>query len=66
MIEKVSPQNCSRGGPSSEAHYRSYMLSTQLQVLMWDTLNGKVEQKELDAGEGGRRLCQAVSNHRPK
>jgi nucleoside phosphorylase len=27
----------------------SYMLSTQLQVLMWDTMNGKVEQKELEA-----------------
>lgn len=34
--------------PSSEAHDRSYMLSTQLQVLMWGTMNCKVEQKELE------------------
>jgi hypothetical protein len=26
----------------------SHMLSNQLQVLMWDTMNGKVKQKELD------------------
>jgi hypothetical protein len=26
----------------------SHMLSNQLQVLMWDTMNGKIKQKELD------------------
>jgi hypothetical protein len=32
----------------------SYMLSTQLQVLMWDTINGKVAQKELEAVVAGK------------
>ena len=32
----------------------SYMLSTQLQVLMWDTMNGKVAQKELEAVAVGK------------
>jgi hypothetical protein len=32
----------------------SYMLSTQLQALMWDTMNGKVEQKELEAVMAGK------------
>jgi hypothetical protein len=31
----------------------SYMLSTQLQALMWNTMNGKVEQKELEAVVAG-------------
>ena len=32
----------------------SYTLSTQLWVLMWDTVNGKVEQKELEGIVAGK------------
>jgi hypothetical protein len=37
-----------------------YMLSTQLQVLMWVTINGKVEQKELEAALEERTGCPYI------
>jgi hypothetical protein len=42
----------------------SYMLSTQLQVLMWDTMNGKVEQKELEAVVAGKVVDVSAKPYR--